>query len=100
MAATPRDEQETILNYDALLDEWVYYSDVPKHNRKRNELIEPQRKEVDSHGQIVLLEGKVKGSVNINKPRKMTEQQRKEASERLNQMRINSKHHELESNKE
>lgn len=34
MAATPRDEQETILNYDALLDEWVYYSDVPKHNSK------------------------------------------------------------------
>lgn len=87
MKATPRDEAETILNYDALLDEWHYYSDVPKHNRKWNELIEPERKEVDSYGQIVLLEGKVIGNVNINKPRKLTPEQREQYSERLRGLR-------------
>ena len=31
---TPRSEQETILSYDRELDQWHYYSDIPKHNRK------------------------------------------------------------------
>lgn len=87
MKATPRDEAETILSYDALLDEWHYYSDVPKHNRKWNERIEPERKEMDSYGQIVLLEGKVIGNVNINKPRKLTAEQREQYSERLRVLR-------------
>jgi hypothetical protein len=87
MKATSRNEQETILNYDALLDEWWYYSDTPKHNRKWNELMEPERKEVDSYGQIVLLEGKVTGSVNINKPRKMTTEQKEQYSKRMREIR-------------
>lgn len=87
MPYVPREEQETILSYDALLNEWRYYSDTPKHNRKWNELIEPERKETDSRGQIVLLEGKVTGNVNINKPRKMSEEQKKAASKRMKELR-------------
>ncbi|EEU79970.1 hypothetical protein CUN31_03430 [Enterococcus faecalis] len=82
-----KEEQETILNYDALRNEWVYYSDVPKYNRKWNELIEPQKKEVDSYGKIVLLEGIVKGNVIIQKKRQMTDEQRNAASRRMKEYR-------------
>lgn len=87
MTYTPREEQETIFNFDAQLGEWTYYSDVPKHNRKWDELIQAQRKEVDPNGQITLLEGIVKGNVNINKPKKMSKEQKAAISERMRKLR-------------
>jgi hypothetical protein len=36
---TPRSEQETIISYDRELDQWHYYSDVPKHNHKWADLV-------------------------------------------------------------
>lgn len=91
MAVTPRSEAETILNYDYELDQWHYYSDVPKHNRKWDKAVVPTRRVVEDNGTISLLEGIVDGSVSVRKRRELTDEQRKIASDRFRQYRINSK---------
>lgn len=90
MAVTSRSEAETILNYDYELDQWHYYSDVPKHNRKWDNLVEPTRRVVEPNGLISLLEGAIIGNVTISKKRKLTDEQRKTLSERLKRSRIDS----------
>ena len=61
----PRSEQETIISYDQELDQWHYYSDVPKHNRKWDKAIVATRREVDENGTIVLLEATIDGHVSV-----------------------------------
>lgn len=93
MAVTPREEAETIISYDAYLNEWHYYSDVPKHNRKWRGQIGVERETVEENGTISMLEGKITGNVAISKKRVMTEEQKKVKREqlaRLRQDRINS----------
>lgn len=91
MAITPRSEAETILNYDYDYDQWHYYSDVPKHNRKWDKVVVPTRRVVEDNGTISLLEGTIDGSVSVRKRRELTDEQRKIASDRFRQYRINSK---------
>lgn len=89
--ATPRNEAETIISYDYELDQWHYYSDVPKHNRKWDKAIIATRREVDENGTIVLLKGTIDGNVSVRKHRELSEEQRKAMSDRLKLARINSK---------
>lgn len=66
---TPQEEQETIITYDRKLDEWNLYTDVPKHARKWQERIIPEREIYnESTNQLIGIEGKIKGSVSIRKP--------------------------------
>ncbi|MGM7556961.1 hypothetical protein [Aerococcus christensenii] len=68
-ATTPQEEQETIITYDRKLDEWNLYTDVPKHARKWQERIIPEREIYNkSTNQLIGIEGKIKGSVSIRKP--------------------------------
>ena len=83
----PRNEQETIISYDYGKNEWHYYSDVPKHNRKwRNVLKDITREEYEGDN-LTVLEGTIDGSVSMRKRREMSEEQRKLASERLKKAR-------------
>ena len=90
MAVTPRHEQESNIMYDPVTKQWHYYSDVPAHNKKWEHLIEPQRITVEDNGVISLLEGTVIGNVTISKKRKLSEEQRAAASERLAATRNNA----------
>lgn len=90
LAVTPRNEAETIISYDPVTKQWHYYSDVPAHNRKWQQVIDPERITVEDNGTISLLEGTVTGSVSISKKRQMTEEQRQAAVERLAASRSNA----------
>jgi hypothetical protein len=87
MATTPRNEQETIISYDRELEEWHYYSDVPKHNRKYRDLVQNATMTIEENGDITRMEGTISGNVLIMKRRTMTDAQRKEAAARLKQAR-------------
>lgn len=52
MTTTPRNEQETIISYDRELEEWHYYSDVPKHNRKYRDLVQNATMVTEENGDI------------------------------------------------
>ena len=84
---TPRSEQETIISYDRDLDEWHYYSDVPKHNRKWADLVDNRTQYVEENGTIEILEGTIQGSVSIRKRTVMSEEARAKASARLKEYR-------------
>ena len=80
---TPRSEQETIISYDRELDQWNYYSDVPKHNRKWDDLVVKRTQFVEKDGTIEILEGTIRGSVSIRKHTVMSEETRAKAAARL-----------------
>lgn len=80
---TPRNEQETILSYDRELDQWHYYSDVPKHNRKYRDLVQNATMTVEENGDITRMEGTINGSVSIRKHTVMSEEARAKATARL-----------------
>ena len=79
----PRNEQGTILIYDRELDEWYYYSDIPKHNRKWRDFVSETRTETSKNGVITVLEGTINGSVSIRKHTVMSGETRAKATARL-----------------
>lgn len=87
MATTPRNEQETIISYDRELEEWHYYSDVPKHNRKWHDLVQNATMVTEENGDITRMEGTISGNVLIMKRRSLSAAQRKEMGARLKQAR-------------
>ena len=80
---TPRNEQETIISYDRELDQWHYYSDVPKHNRKWADLVHNRTQCVEKNGTIEVLEGIIQGNVSVRKRTVMSEETRAKAVARL-----------------
>ncbi len=88
-----KEERETILNYSHGLDRWYIYTDVPKHARKYERFIdesEPHRKGYSDAGNLSMLEGYIAGAnVSIAKKRTstMTDEQKRQASERLKELR-------------
>lgn len=93
MAATPREEQEVIISFDRELEEWHYYGDVPKLNRKWRNHVQATLETEEENGQVTLLEGTIIGNVIIKAKQKLTEEQIAVNTERLriaNQARINS----------
>lgn len=87
----PRYEQETIITYDKQFDEWSLYTNNPTHARKWERAVITGRsfsnRKVyhEQTGQLIELEGVIDGSVSIRKAKVLTEEQRKELSERLQQ---------------
>ena len=86
---TPRSEQETIISYDRELDQWHYYSDVQKHNRKWADLVDNRTQYVEENGTIEILEGTIQGSVSIRKRTVMSEETKTKAVARLKAYREN-----------
>ena len=84
---TSRNEQETIISYDRELDQWHYYSDVPKHNRKWADLVQNRTQFVEKNGTIEVLEGTIQGSVSIRKHTVMSEEARANLAARLKSYR-------------
>lgn len=84
----PQGEQETIITYDNETKEWHVFTDVPKHARKYEALIDetkPFRKGYNVNGgALSMLEGTLNEcNVIISKKRKMTEEQKKALADRL-----------------
>lgn len=68
MKIASKEEQETIITYDRLLDQWHYYSDVPEHNKQWDEIIsKPSRRETNEAGKIALLEGNLDGYPSLHR---------------------------------
>ena len=71
--AVPLSEQETILTYDSVLDEWNFFTDNPAHARKWERIVEPSYtypsyKVYDAtSGKLIGLEGTVSGKVILSK---------------------------------
>lgn len=90
---TPYAEQETIITYDAAEKTWHIYTDVPKHAKKYESLIDrskPFKKGYNDKKAVVMLEGTLKEcNVTISKKRKntMTEEQKQAAAERMKKAR-------------
>jgi len=83
MAKIPRNEQETIISLDVETDEWMFYSNYPVHIRKWRDKIIPTREEFYSDGTVKMLDGIINGSAAVYGKRTMTDEQRKELSERM-----------------
>lgn len=82
--AYSREEQETILNFDGLTNEWHVYSTVPKHMRKLKELCTLSVLETEADG---ITPKAVRGiltekQVSMKKERVLTESHRQELVER------------------
>lgn len=88
---TPRSEQETIISYDRELDQWHYYSDVPKHNRKWADLVDNRTQFVEKNGTVEVLEGTINGSVSVRKRTVMSEETKEKAVARLKAYRKTKK---------
>ncbi|MEY8735866.1 hypothetical protein AB9M75_01135 [Lactobacillus sp. AN1001] len=86
-----KEERETILNYSHELDRWYIYTDVPKHARKYEKFLDeskPHRKGYSDAGNLSMIEGYIAGAnVTISKKATMTDEQKRQASERLKEAR-------------
>lgn len=84
MAVTPRSESEVILNYDRETEQWHLYSDVPSLNRKWQDKVLPESLTVEDNGTISKIDGYLLDncSVSIRKQRELTDEQRKQLSDR------------------
>ena len=83
MRKTPRNEMETLINYDVEMDEWMFYSNYLVHIRRWRDKIIPIREEFYSDGTEKMLDGIINGSAAVYGKRTMTDEQRKELSERM-----------------
>lgn len=83
MAKIPRNEQETLINFDVELDEWTFYSNYPVHIRRWRDKIIPIREEFYSDRTEKVLEGIINGSAAVYGKRVLTDEQREELSERM-----------------
>lgn len=85
--ATPRSEQETVLNYDNELGGWSVSTDVPKHIKKYLPLMDKKRSEAfkDALGNIVYLKGILSEDalVSVRKRPQMSAAQKQASAERL-----------------
>lgn len=86
MAKIPRTEQESLISYDVELDQWTVYSNYPPHIRKWRDKIIPEREEFYSDGTEKLIDGVIDGSAAVYGKRKMSDEQRKELSERMKKL--------------
>lgn len=85
-------ERETILRYDDFDHAWHVYTDVPKHIRKLQALLDPKKDihtGVDNSGRVTMIEGMLADSAHIimSKKARLTPEQRAKAAERLKKYR-------------
>ena len=85
--ATPKSEQETVIVYDKELNQWTITTDVPAHITKYGKVVDPEKSHFykDINDRVVYLSGVFPNdvSVNVRKKRKMTDEQRLQAAERM-----------------
>jgi hypothetical protein len=87
--AYSRDEQETTLVFDNSTGEWMVYSSVPKHIRKLSNLCDLKTLE-EENGRPIAVKGVLQEKqVSMKQVRVMSEEQRKQAAERLAKAREN-----------
>lgn len=83
----PNDEKETTCMYDYATGKWTVYTCVPSHITRLSKLAEPFWKE-ERDGRLIagkwLLDAK---QVKFGNPRKVSEEQRQAAAERLRKSR-------------
>lgn len=85
--AYPKNEQETVIVFEAETGLWSFYSTHPPHIRKYKELVLDAKTTEDQYG-INSLRGKLEDvNVRISKKRVMSEEQRAALAERLRQAR-------------
>jgi len=85
--AYPREEQETTLVFETSTGKWSVYSTVPKHIRKLSNLCELQTLE-EEDGQQIAVKGVLdEKQVSMKKIRVLSDEQRKQAAERLAKVR-------------
>lgn len=82
-----KEEQETSLVFDNSTGKWSIYSTVPKHIRKLSKLTEIIVLEFEGDRPIAIKGTLTEKQVSMKKERVMSEEQRKEAAERLNRTR-------------
>ena len=79
-------EQETAINYDRQLDYWTFYSTVPADCRLWDKaVVEDAVREYNENGNLIKLYGRVKDDwyIKPRQRRKLTDEQRQKAAERL-----------------
>lgn len=86
MNKIPRNEQETIIIYDVALEQWEVYSNYPPHIRKYRDKVIPKREEFYSDNTEKMLDGVIEGSVSVRGKVKLSDEQRKEISERMKKL--------------
>ena len=85
----PLSEQETIIHYDKETDTWHFYSNNPVHCRKWEQAIVSSdtclslKVYHEETGKLIAIDGLISGSVSIKKTRKITDEQRLQAQERM-----------------
>lgn len=91
----PRTEQETILTYEPDTDTWHIYTDYPSHARKYEDKVVPseiypsEKVYHSDNGNLIALQGTIKGSVGIRGKVKISEEEKKKRAERLRQVQSN-----------
>lgn len=83
-------EQETAINYDNQTGKWSIYSTFGPHARKWEKALEPgARKEYTENGTLIMIDGYLRDGfyLTVTKRRKMSEEQRLAAAERLRKLR-------------
>ena len=83
-------EQETAINYDNQTGKWHIYSTFGPHARKWEKALEPgARKECTENGTLIMIDGDLQDDFysTVTKRRKMSEEQRLAAAERLRRLR-------------
>lgn len=85
------DEQETAINYDNQTGKWHIYSTFGPHARKWEKALVPgARKEyTKKNGTLIMIDGDLRDDyyLTVTKRRKMSEEQRLAAAERLRRLR-------------
>lgn len=87
--SVPRTEAETIITYDPYLKKWFIYTDHGPHARKWEDKIIPSDDVTsckvyhEDSGKLIAIEGEIEGSVSVQAPRKLTEEQKEQAAKRL-----------------
>jgi len=80
----PRDEQETTLVYEAVTNEWMVYSTVPRHISRLKKITQVTELEHDDNGRIKAVKAKLSAKqVSMVSERVLTKQQKEEAQRRM-----------------
>ena len=84
VSVAPRDEQETVINYQGWDGAWHFSSNNPVHIRKWQKFVTPSVRQFDSLGRVVNLVGTITGAnVQISKQRQLTPEQTELQTRRL-----------------
>ncbi|MDO4775428.1 MAG: hypothetical protein Q4A10_06410 [Aerococcaceae bacterium] len=85
----PSIEQQTMLIYTKEYDEWYISTDIGKHARKWEKIVEPSEHSKNykvyhsKTGNLIGIEGKITGNVILQSKKQLTAEQKQELKKRL-----------------